>query len=119
MTYKQLGFSKKDFKELKEALPKVKLILEKIEPILEKRKNYCDSRGHKKPNQKENYCEWCYQTLVYHTSVDGLEPRKGASYGEKNLFDSTVRRIRKVEITSQRIDDRVRGLTKIAEWMGI
>jgi hypothetical protein len=47
--------------------------------VLDQRYHECDSKGHQKPDEKENYCSYCYRHLDYaspETSKRDIERQK-------------------------------------------
>jgi len=51
--------------------------------VLDQRYHECDSKGHQKPDEKENYCSYCYRHLDYEspeTSKRDIERQKAKDY---------------------------------------
>jgi hypothetical protein len=51
--------------------------------ILDQRYHECDSKGHQKPDEKENYCSYCYRHIDYEspeTSKRDIDRQKAKDY---------------------------------------
>jgi hypothetical protein len=83
--------------------------------VLDQRYHECDSKGHQKPDEKENYCGYCYRHIDY-TSPETdaiLEGRKNIPSMQQPLDAPVLMEKRKRDIERQKAKDYFRGVNKV------
>ena len=109
-----------------EETPFLKLVgnqsrMRELTNILESRETKCHIYGHKKPDEKKNFCNFCYQPLEYKTpeadaEIQGiLKSREGLPDMEQPLDSSALEDIRLSEIRFQSDSYHFSGLVKLDE----
>lgn len=93
-----------------------KLFDPKVVEGLRERYAFCDETGHKKPNNNDNYCDFCFRRLVYDSSPEVksiLKDREKLNFLDVPMDAPILFEKRKQYLASQKGHDRLDGLNKL------
>jgi len=110
-----------DSEEIMENVRLFRIAIKKVVPILNERYVECDSKGHQKPDEENNYCNYCHRHLRYKT------PRTDAMINERKKlpwynqpFDAPLMiQERERESGAQKLEDNFKGLIKLSDELGL
>lgn len=96
-------------------------IYEIAQITLSERYKLCDQKGHKTPDEKTNYCNYCHRHLTYRSSkVDSIiQLRNSLSFEQQPLDAAWLNNQREEEINVQRSEDLLGGLAKIVKELAL
>lgn len=90
--------------------------------MLDGRYTECDSQGHKKPDEKTNYCTYCYRRLDY-PSDPRIEAEREITaklpFHQRPMTATATMEAEREYLEAQKGADALSGLSKLAKELGV